>query len=183
MERGFSRKDVEELTAEAAVFGAQGVLPVWVEEDGIRSPFCQVRNSRADAGDDRSLGGAARRYPAVRRGPQVRSWSPASASSACRWPRSLGIERSGWAFSGWSTSRCSNTTRGETPEGAASSLLPCRGWSDFEDLKKSRSILGTYAYDLVLNGVELGSGSIRISNPQVQEAVFEALGWRGTDQG
>jgi aspartyl-tRNA synthetase len=29
---------------------------------------------------------------------------------------------------------------------------------------------------LVLNGVELGSGSLRISDPQMQEAVFTALG-------
>ena len=36
--------------------------------------------------------------------------------------------------------------------------------------------LGTYAYDLVLNGVELGSGSLRISDPILQEAVFSALG-------
>jgi aspartyl-tRNA synthetase len=36
--------------------------------------------------------------------------------------------------------------------------------------------LGTYAYDLVLNGVELGSGSLRISDPAMQEAVFRALG-------
>ena len=34
----FSRKDVDDLAAEAAVFGAQGVLPVWVEEQGVRSP-------------------------------------------------------------------------------------------------------------------------------------------------
>jgi aspartyl-tRNA synthetase len=43
---------------------------------------------------------------------------------------------------------------------------------NYEDVEDIESI----AYDIVLNGVELGGGSVRIHKPEIQEKVFKLLG-------
>lgn len=45
-----------------------------------------------------------------------------------------------------------------------------------EDLKANPAEALSRAYDMVLNGTELGGGSIRIHNQALQQAVFEILG-------
>ena len=66
--------------------------------------------------------------------------------------------------------------------------LTTEGWSslhhpftaphvmDVDAIKKDPERTLSRAYDLVLNGVELGSGSIRINNLAMQKRVFELLG-------
>ena len=48
--------------------------------------------------------------------------------------------------------------------------------NDSEKLKANPEKSLSRAYDMVLNGVELGSGSIRINNLELQQAVFAILG-------
>ena len=56
------------------------------------------------------------------------------------------------------------------------STSPQDGWQH-----KSEKDMKARAYDLVLNGVELGGGSIRIHDYQIQEKVFQLLGLRQED--
>ncbi len=48
---------------------------------------------------------------------------------------------------------------------------------DIQYLKSDPERVRAQAYDVVLNGTELGSGSIRIHDQQVQKTMFEALGF------
>ncbi len=57
----------------------------------------------------------------------------------------------------------------------ASSHHPFTAPADWE-LQGEPAAMESRAYDLVLNGWELGSGSIRIHRPDTQEKVFELLG-------
>ena len=52
---------------------------------------------------------------------------------------------------------------------------------DMEILESDKRNCRAKAYDIVLNGTELGGGSIRINTPEMQERMFRALGFSSED--
>lgn len=52
---------------------------------------------------------------------------------------------------------------------------------DIDKLEHDKRNCRARAYDIVLNGVELGGGSIRINTPDMQETMFRALGFSPED--
>ena len=48
---------------------------------------------------------------------------------------------------------------------------------DIDKLESDPGACRAKAYDMVLNGVELGGGSIRINNPELQQRMFKILGF------
>lgn len=50
-----------------------------------------------------------------------------------------------------------------------------------DELKASPETVKSYAYDIVLNGYEIGGGSLRIHERDMQEAMFQLLGMDASD--
>ncbi len=51
-----------------------------------------------------------------------------------------------------------------------------------EELKANSAVANSNAYDMVLNGYEVGGGSVRIHNAEMQAAVFDILGIDAEEQ-
>ncbi|MFZ0013665.1 MAG: aspartate--tRNA ligase [Acidimicrobiia bacterium] len=65
----------------------------------------------------------------------------------------------------------------ETEDGGVTfSHHPFTSPSSLDEMREHPETAISNAYDAVLNGVELGSGSIRIHDPEVQRQVFDILG-------
>ena len=169
---GMSRKDGDELMAEAQALGAKGLVWVIVQEDGtLRSPVAKFLDGLA--GDFGASPGDLITLVAD---------DEAVASDV------LGTLRVRYA-----------ERHGLVPEGEWAPLwvedFPLVGWNadekrwdplhhpftaphpdDIGMIASDTGVVRSLAYDVVLNGLEIGGGSIRIHDQAVQAAVFQAIG-------
>jgi aspartyl-tRNA synthetase len=178
---GYSRKQLDELTEKAKSLGARGAYFVKLAPEGTTSTIEKLigpenvkklaETCGAKTGD---------LVVAVSAKTQIKG-TEAAALVAGQLRLHLGealglIDKSQWKFlwiTGFPLFEWS-----ETDKAWVSAQHPFTGIVD-EDLEKLESApweVRSKGYDLVLNGNELGSGSIRIHRQDIQERLFKALG-------
>ncbi|MCK9262942.1 MAG: aspartate--tRNA ligase [Deltaproteobacteria bacterium] len=173
---GFSRKDLDSFGDVAADFGAKGVLWARLEADGWKSPLTKfLQPDRLDALAGR-LGMGPGDLALIIAAPKDTANASLSALRTHVAQR-LGLINPDAFAALWVTD------------------FPLLQWSEedkrlvsvhhpftapvAEDLPLLQSDPGkvrSQAYDMVINGSEVGGGSIRIHAPEVQKRVFEAIG-------
>jgi aspartyl-tRNA synthetase len=105
------------------------------------------------------------------------------ARRAARQARARARIRSGdGSRSGSSTSRCSSTTKDKKTWGARHHPFTAPKDGHEERFATDPANAIAKAYDVVMNGWEIGGGSVRIHRPEVQQKVFAALGISSEDQ-
>ncbi len=178
---GYSRKQLDELTEKAKSLGARGAYFVKVAAEGLSSTVEKligadhvkklVEACGAKTGD---------LVVAVSAKEQIKG-TEAAALIAGQLRLQLGealgvIDKSQWKFlwiTGFPLFEWS-----ESDKTWVSAQHPFTGIVD-DDLEKLETApweVRSKGYDLVLNGYELGSGSIRIHRQDIQERLFKALG-------
>jgi len=177
----YSRKQLDDLTEKAKSLGARGAYFVKVAPEGTTSTVEKLIGPE----NVKKLAEAAGAKPgdlvvAVSAKQQIKG-TEAAALIAGQLRLQLGealnlIDKSQWKFlwiTGFPLFEWS-----ESDKQWVSAQHPFTGIVD-EDLEKLESApwdVRSKGYDLVLNGNELGSGSIRIHRQDIQERLFKALG-------
>jgi aspartyl-tRNA synthetase len=177
----YSRKQLDELTEKGKSLGARGAYFVKVAAEGITSTVEKLIGPEnvkklADACGAKT----GDLVVAVSAQAQIKG-TEAAALIAGQLRLQLGealgvIDKTQWKFlwlTGFPLFEWS-----ESDKAWVSAQHPFTGIVD-EDLEKLESApweVRSKGYDLVLNGYELGSGSIRIHRQDVQERLFKALG-------
>jgi aspartyl-tRNA synthetase len=177
----YSRKQLDELTEKAKSAGARGAYFVKVAAEGTTSTVGKLIGAENVAKLAKTVDAkSGDLVVAVSAKTQIKGTEAAALISGqlrLQLGEALGIiDKSQWKFlwlTGFPLFEWS-----ESDKTWVSAQHPFTGIVD-EDLEKLESApweVRSKGYDLVLNGYELGSGSIRIHRQDIQERLFKALG-------
>ncbi|MFS0575320.1 aspartate--tRNA ligase [Sporosarcina sp. 179-K 3D1 HS] len=171
----YTRKEIDGFAEYAAVYGAKGLAWLKVDEEGMKGPIAKFFQgeegaalraaAEAEAGD--LLLFVADKKSVV---------ADALGALRLKFGKELGlIDESTFDFL-WITDWPLFEYDEEDGRYYAAHH-PFTMPADVEELVSSPETVKAQAYDLVLNGYELGGGSLRIYERDVQEKMFKALGF------
>ena len=174
-------RDIEALTEVARDEGAKGLAFWHREENGWRSPITKFFSEHELTELQRVTQSAAGDVVlAVADRVEVASASLGAVRKAAA--QMLGLVRQGVFEFVWVTDFPLFERSKETGEiTAAHHPFTSPRPQDLDLLSSEPLKVRARAYDLVLNGTELGSGSIRIHDPELQQRVFQGLGISGEE--
>ncbi|KAA0549288.1 aspartate--tRNA ligase [Bacillus sp. BGMRC 2118] len=173
----YSRKDIDALTEFASVYGAKGLAWLKAEAEGLKGPISKFFNEEEQAALTAAL--------VVEENDLLlfvadKTTVVADALGALR--LKLGKERKLIDESNYNFLWVTEWPLLEYDEEAGRYFaahhpftMPAR--EDLDKLSTDPGSVRAEAYDLVLNGYELGGGSLRIFERDIQEKMFETLGF------
>lgn len=172
----YSRKDMDNLGSYASQFGAKGLAWLKVEADGLKGPIAKfmgdateaiVKATNAEVGDILMFGADDKKIVAATLG-AIRS----------RLGKELElIDESKFNFLWVVDFPMFEYSEEERRYVSAHHPFTLPKEEDIDKLLTSPEKVYAEAYDIVLNGYELGGGSLRIHTRELQEKMFEALGF------
>ncbi|NIA24744.1 MAG: aspartate--tRNA ligase [Gammaproteobacteria bacterium] len=168
--QGLSRSGLDGLVERARQLGAKGLVWLIVEEAGLRSPVAKFLSEDEQSGLIAELGATEGDLLLLA------ADTPRIASAVLGQLRiDLGAPEGHDELSFlWVT----DFPVFEVGDGGtlAPAHHPFTAPLDVDEMRNTPETAISQSYDLVLNGSELGSGSVRIHDPSVQRQVFEILG-------
>ena len=177
---GWSRKQIDDYAEIAARYGARGLAWMKVSDpaaglDGVQSPIAKFLDAAALAAIVQATSAQAGDLLFFGAGPQALV-NAFMGALRLKLGRDLDLVAPGWRPL-WVVDFPMFEFDAEAQRYyALHHPFTAPAVPDPESLKAQPATAVSRAYDMVLNGTEIGGGSIRIHDPALQQAVFELLG-------
>ncbi|MBB1117718.1 aspartate--tRNA ligase [Stenotrophomonas sp. W1S232] len=171
-----SRKQIDEYAAHAAKYGAKGLAYIKIDEAGaVSSPIAKFFDEAAFAALVAATGAANGDIVFFGAG-AYNKVSDFMGALRLKAGRDFGLVADGWRPLWVTDFPMFEWDEEEQRYVALHHPFTAPAVDSIEDLRANARTAVSRGYDMVLNGNEIGGGSIRIHRPDMQSAVFELLG-------
>lgn len=171
-----SRKHIDDYAAHAAKYGAKGLAYAKVDEAGaVTSPVAKFFSEQAFAALLAHVGAGKGDIVFFGAGAYVKV-SEFMGAVRLKAGKEFGLVAEGWRPLWVTDFPMFEWDDEEKRYVALHHPFTAPAVDDIADLKAHAATAVSRGYDMVLNGNEIGGGSIRIHRPEMQSAVFELLG-------